>query len=271
MWRFCFWSSHRGQEPQERQRRGMFGLITAAFGGGGRRVGAGAAAGSAAAPDPALAEEERLQRERESKRHVIFLVHGLFGSRANWRVISGFLQEQLDPPATLLHVSSVNEYTKVPPLLSSSFFSLPMLRSSAALQFTQRKALAVSSCAPSVSSLPPGCGSSALGSWREHCHGAGAALSGPKKFFPTTPHGFARICPKQAKGSCAPCTPKQAQTYDGIDVCGERLADEMRRVVALHPRLERLSIVGHSMGGLISRYAAGEEGDANADVAPHFL
>lgn len=42
-------------------------------------------------------------------------------------------------------------------------------------------------------------------------------------------------------------------TFDGIDLCGERLADEMRRVVSENPTLERVSVVGHSMGGLLLR------------------
>lgn len=47
------------------------------------------------------------------------------------------------------------------------------------------------------------------------------------------------------------------ETYDGIDVCGLRLAQEIRSVVAAHPKLERISVVGHSMGGLLLRYAIG--------------
>lgn len=47
------------------------------------------------------------------------------------------------------------------------------------------------------------------------------------------------------------------ETYDGIDVCGMRLAQEIRSVVAAHPKLERISVVGHSMGGLLLRYAIG--------------
>ncbi|KAG2488152.1 hypothetical protein HYH03_013295 [Edaphochlamys debaryana] len=46
-------------------------------------------------------------------------------------------------------------------------------------------------------------------------------------------------------------------TYDGIDVCGRRLADEIRAVAAAHPGLQRISVVGHSMGGLLLRYALG--------------
>ncbi len=46
-------------------------------------------------------------------------------------------------------------------------------------------------------------------------------------------------------------------TYDGIDVCGQRLADEVRAVVAANPGLQRISVIGHSMGGLLARYAVG--------------
>lgn len=41
------------------------------------------------------------------------------------------------------------------------------------------------------------------------------------------------------------------QTFEGIDVCGERLAAEIRAVVEQHPGLARISLLGHSMGGLI--------------------
>lgn len=41
------------------------------------------------------------------------------------------------------------------------------------------------------------------------------------------------------------------QTFDGIDVCGERLAGEIRAVAAAHPSLRRISLLSHSMGGLI--------------------
>jgi hypothetical protein len=42
-------------------------------------------------------------------------------------------------------------------------------------------------------------------------------------------------------------------TYDGIDACGSRLADEVRGLVAAQPSLSRVSIVAHSMGGLMAR------------------
>ncbi|XP_074354552.1 uncharacterized protein LOC141693370 isoform X1 [Apium graveolens] len=44
-------------------------------------------------------------------------------------------------------------------------------------------------------------------------------------------------------------------TFDGVDVMGSRLADEVLSVVERHPGLQKISFIGHSLGGLISRYA----------------
>lgn len=44
-------------------------------------------------------------------------------------------------------------------------------------------------------------------------------------------------------------------TFDGIDVMGSRLADEVVSVVKRHPDLQKISFIGHSLGGLIARYA----------------
>lgn len=51
-------------------------------------------------------------------------------------------------------------------------------------------------------------------------------------------------------------------TYDGIDVCGARLASEVQTVIdAVNAndglRVAKISIVGYSLGGLITRYAIG--------------
>lgn len=51
--------------------------------------------------------------------------------------------------------------------------------------------------------------------------------------------------------------PFKAQTFDGIDSCGERLAIEIKAKLNEHPSLQKISFVGHSMGGLLVRYAAG--------------
>lgn len=47
------------------------------------------------------------------------------------------------------------------------------------------------------------------------------------------------------------------QTYDGIDQGGERLADEIETVAARMPNLRKLSLLGHSLGGLYARYCVG--------------
>ncbi|XP_010544035.1 PREDICTED: uncharacterized protein LOC104816776 isoform X2 [Tarenaya hassleriana] len=42
-------------------------------------------------------------------------------------------------------------------------------------------------------------------------------------------------------------------TFDGVDVMGQRLAEEVRSVIERHPSLRKISFVGHSLGGLIAR------------------
>ena len=59
-------------------------------------------------------------------------------------------------------------------------------------------------------------------------------------------------------------------------MCGERLAEEVRRCAAAHPGVRRISFISHSMGGLISRYAAGRlydpETHTMAGLAPsHYV
>ncbi|CAN1808298.1 Putative lipase ROG1, partial [Linum perenne] len=44
-------------------------------------------------------------------------------------------------------------------------------------------------------------------------------------------------------------------TFDGVDLMGERLADEVRSVVRRRPEVRKISFVAHSLGGLIARYA----------------
>lgn len=51
-------------------------------------------------------------------------------------------------------------------------------------------------------------------------------------------------------------------TYDGIDVCGARLAEEAETLIALiennsERKVDRISMAGYSLGGLMSRYAVG--------------
>ncbi|XP_019174516.1 PREDICTED: uncharacterized protein LOC109170039 [Ipomoea nil] len=44
-------------------------------------------------------------------------------------------------------------------------------------------------------------------------------------------------------------------TFDGVDVMGKRLAEEVTSVIQRYPNLQKISFIGHSLGGLISRYA----------------
>ncbi|MFS7913295.1 putative alpha/Beta hydrolase [Helianthus anomalus] len=44
-------------------------------------------------------------------------------------------------------------------------------------------------------------------------------------------------------------------TFNGVDVMGNRLANEVLSVIKRHPNLQKISFIGHSLGGLIARYA----------------
>eukprot|EP00192_Tetraselmis_astigmatica_P008172 CAMPEP_0117684162 /NCGR_PEP_ID=MMETSP0804-20121206/20908_1 /TAXON_ID=1074897 /ORGANISM="Tetraselmis astigmatica, Strain CCMP880" /LENGTH=640 /DNA_ID=CAMNT_0005495047 /DNA_START=272 /DNA_END=2195 /DNA_ORIENTATION=+ len=66
------------------------------------------------------------------------------------------------------------------------------------------------------------------------------------------------------------------RSTDGIDVCGERLANEIRMIVSQVPELESISFIGHSLGGLMSRYAVGllydkERGLVGGLAPKHFI
>eukprot|EP00257_Ricinus_communis_P028025 XP_025015439.1 uncharacterized protein LOC8277519 [Ricinus communis] len=44
-------------------------------------------------------------------------------------------------------------------------------------------------------------------------------------------------------------------TFDGVDLMGERLAQEVLAVVKHKPEMQKISFVAHSLGGLVARYA----------------
>ncbi|XVF34265.1 hypothetical protein REPUB_Repub18cG0044500 [Reevesia pubescens] len=46
-------------------------------------------------------------------------------------------------------------------------------------------------------------------------------------------------------------------TFDGVDLMGERLAQEVMGVVKRRPEVRKISFVAHSLGGLVARYAIG--------------
>ncbi|RCV31318.1 hypothetical protein SETIT_6G167600v2 [Setaria italica] len=47
------------------------------------------------------------------------------------------------------------------------------------------------------------------------------------------------------------------QTFDGVDLMGERLANEVLSVVEQRSGVKKISFVAHSLGGLVARYAIG--------------
>ncbi|RZC44371.1 hypothetical protein C5167_037314 [Papaver somniferum] len=57
-------------------------------------------------------------------------------------------------------------------------------------------------------------------------------------------------------------------TLDGVDVMGERLADEVLSVVKRRPELQKISFVAHSLGGLVARYAIGRLYSSNPEHNP---
>lgn len=49
----------------------------------------------------------------EKKEHLVVMVHGLFGNRANWRKVADEVGSQLDASSTLFFCSTANEFHKV--------------------------------------------------------------------------------------------------------------------------------------------------------------
>lgn len=65
---------------------------------------------------------------------------------------------------------------------------------------------------------------------------------------------FIRKHPEDVVVHCSGCN-SAARTFDGVDVMGRRLADEVASIVDSRPELCKISFVAHSLGGLIARYA----------------
>ncbi|KAL5210423.1 hypothetical protein ABZP36_006046 [Zizania latifolia] len=65
---------------------------------------------------------------------------------------------------------------------------------------------------------------------------------------------FIKRHPEDVVVHCSGCNPA-ARTFDGVDVMGRRLAEEVVSVVNSRPELRKISFVAHSLGGLIARYA----------------
>ncbi|KAK1392988.1 DUF676 domain-containing protein [Heracleum sosnowskyi] len=65
---------------------------------------------------------------------------------------------------------------------------------------------------------------------------------------------FLKRYPHDVVVHCSESNPSML-TFDGVDVMGSRLADEVVSVVKRHPGLQKISFISHSLGGLVSRYA----------------
>ncbi|XP_024022926.1 putative lipase ROG1 [Morus notabilis] len=65
---------------------------------------------------------------------------------------------------------------------------------------------------------------------------------------------FLKKYPNDVVVHCSECN-SLVLTLDGVDVMGDRLAEEVISVIKRHPGVQKISFVGHSLGGLIARYA----------------
>lgn len=65
---------------------------------------------------------------------------------------------------------------------------------------------------------------------------------------------FVKAYPKDVIVHCSESNSSML-TFDGVDVMGTRLADEVLSVIQRHPNLQKISFIGHSLGGLVARYA----------------
>lgn len=59
----------------------------------------------------------------------------------------------------------------------------------------------------------------------------------------------------------------EGRNRDGIAAGGSRLAEEIQALIASHPSLSRLSLIGNSLGGLYVRFAAAELLDNDGTLA----
>ncbi|KAF3796295.1 putative lipase [Nymphaea thermarum] len=67
---------------------------------------------------------------------------------------------------------------------------------------------------------------------------------------------FVRVLPDKVVVHCSQRNASKL-TLDGVDVMGERLAEEVKEVVEQMPKVRKISFVAHSVGGLVARYAIG--------------
>ncbi|KAI4389838.1 hypothetical protein MLD38_002018 [Melastoma candidum] len=65
---------------------------------------------------------------------------------------------------------------------------------------------------------------------------------------------FMKKYPRDVIVHCCECNPPLL-TFDGVDVMGNRVAEEVLLVKKRYPSVMKISFIGHSLGGLVIRYA----------------
>ncbi|KAF7830088.1 putative lipase ROG1 [Senna tora] len=65
---------------------------------------------------------------------------------------------------------------------------------------------------------------------------------------------FLKRYPHDVIVHCSECNSSML-TFDGVEVMGKRLAEEVISVIKRHQGVQKISFVGHSLGGLVARYA----------------
>ncbi|KAL1344824.1 hypothetical protein HN51_018647 [Arachis hypogaea] len=93
-------------------------------------------------------------------------------------------------------------------------------------------------------------------------------LIGSAKNWKFAAKQFLKRYPHDAVVHCSECNPARL-TFDGVDVMGDRLAKEVIVVIKRHPSVKKISFVGHSLGGLVARYAIAKlyEGDISTEFS----
>ena len=87
-------------------------------------------------------------------------------------------------------------------------------------------------------------------------------------------HIGAAISEKVPDSLCFAITTNERTTTDGIENCASRAKQEVVGVLEKQPQLKTLSVIGHSLGGIIGRYMLGlleQEGVEFVFVAYLFL
>ncbi|KAK6944248.1 protein of unknown function DUF676, lipase-like [Dillenia turbinata] len=81
---------------------------------------------------------------------------------------------------------------------------------------------------------------------------------------------FVKKLPDKVVLHCSECNYSRL-TFDGVDLMGERLAEEVLAVVRRRPKVHKISFVAHSLGGLVARYAVARLYEPSPKLEPSDL